>query len=271
MPFLSIDTLDDPLLDPYRHLKKTNLTRWSGVFIAEGIRLVERLLASRFETVSILVAETHVRRLPEAIPDSVAVYVAPLPVLEQLVGYQFHNGMLACGRRQAPIALEDWKIPRSGRSLIVGCPHTADPDNLGTIIRLSAGLGADGLLVGSASADPFSRRTLRISMGNAFLFPIRETTTFAEDLHRMRQAGFSLVASLLDPQAVPLAQCRRPERMVLMLGNESDGLPSELANLADQKVMIPMSGQIDSLNVGVAAGIMLHHFTQVAAPDTARQ
>jgi len=262
---IDLQSLDDPRLEPYRNLKRTNLTRWSGLFIAEGIRLVERLIQSDFQIASLLTADTHLRRVPEGIPDDVPVFVAPLAVLEQLVGYQFHNGMLACGYRKEPPAVEEWFADRTGPRLIVGCPHTADPDNLGTIIRIAAAFGADGLLVGNASADPFSRRTLRISMGNAFLLPIRETTSFLDDMQRMqRDFGYTVCASLLDPHAIPLARATRPERMLLLLGNEADGLPESLANASDQKIVIPMADQIDSLNVGVAAGIMLHHYTQVA-------
>ncbi len=265
MPFIPVESLDDPRLEPYRNLKKTNLTRWSGVFIAEGIRLVERLIQSDFQIASVLTAESHLRRVPETLPEEIPVFVAPLPIVEQLVGYQFHNGMLACGYRKTPPALAEWLPLSEAPRLIVGCPRTADPDNLGTIIRISAAFGADGLLVGTASADPFSRRTLRISMGNAFLMPIRETTTFEEDLQLLqKEMGYQVVASLLDPQAIPLARMSRPQRMVLLLGNEADGLPESISSLADQKVVIPMADQIDSLNVGIAAGIMLHHFTQVA-------
>ncbi|SFI08126.1 TrmH family RNA methyltransferase [Planctomicrobium piriforme] len=265
MPVVPIETLDDPQLDPYRQLKRSNLTRWSGLFIAEGVRLVERLLESDFEIVSILTAESHLRRLPAKVIEQLPVFVAPLAVVEQLVGFNFHNGMLACGRRKESPRVDEWLTSGDQPRLIVGCPHTADPDNLGTIIRISAALGADGVLVGSASADPFSRRTLRISMGNAFLLPLRETTAFADDLVRMqKEFGYSVFASLLDDAAVPLSQATRPKRMVLLLGNESDGLDTVLTNIADQKIVIPMADKIDSLNVGIAAGIMLHHFTQIA-------
>lgn len=269
MPVIPLESLDDPRLEPYRNLKATNLTRWSGLFVAEGIRLVERLIESDFQIASILVADSHLRRLPPTVPEDVPVFVAPLAALEPLVGYQFHNGMLACGYRKQSPAVDQWFANDGKPRLIVACPHTADPDNLGTIIRISAAFGADGLLVGNRSADPFCRRTLRISMGNAFLFPIRETTSFTDDLQRMRQEfGYSALASVLDEQAIALATAKRPARMILILGNEADGLPPEITELADQKIMIPMAEKIDSLNVGIAAGIMLHHYTQVAPPES---
>lgn len=265
MPLIPVESLDDPRLTPYRHLKRMNPTRWSNVFIAEGVRLVERLLESDFEVVSILAAETHLRRLPDDVIDSVPVFAAPLKMLEQVVGFQFHSGMLACGRRPAGVALEEWMPPVNQPALLVGCPETTDPDNLGTIMRISAAFGAAGLLVGSASADPFSRRTLRISMGNAFFLPIHQTFDFTTDLVRARdEFGFTVIASLLGPETIPLSQCKRPSRLLLLLGNEDHGLSPELAALADRRVTIPMADKVDSLNVGIAAGIFLHHLTMVA-------
>lgn len=265
MPEYSIDSIDDPRLEPYRNLKKTNLTRWEDHFIAEGIRLVERLLQSDFAVTSLLVSRQHRQRLPATVPEHVDIYVALPDLLNLIVGYRFHAGMLGCGRRKPPRPVDDWAPPRNQPALIVGCPHTADPDNLGSIIRVAAAFGADGLLVGSSSADPFSRRTLRISMGNAFFLPIQETTTFESDLVQLQTAhDFSVIASVLDPAAQPLAQAARPRRMILLLGNESEGLPESLIQHANLAIRIPMAERIDSLNVGVASGIMLHHFTQAA-------
>ncbi|WP_437224434.1 TrmH family RNA methyltransferase [Planctomicrobium sp. SH661] len=268
MPEILIESLDDPRLAPYRNLKRMNLTRWSGMFIAEGMRLVERLLESDFEVDSILVSEAHLRRLsPETIART-QVFIAPLKLLESIIGFQFHSGMLACGRRKQQVPLHDWLPPRPAPALIVGCPQTADPDNLGTIIRIAAAFGAQGIMTGKGAADPFSRRTLRISMGNAFYLPIYEAVDFQHEMQRMQQEfGFNVLASLLDPQAEPLAEIRRSHRTLLLLGNEDDGLAPELASLADQKVIIPMAEKIDSLNVGIAAGVMLYHLTQVAQPS----
>lgn len=268
MPLIPVESLDDPCLIPYRHLKRMNPTRWSDLFIAEGMRLVERLLESDFEVVSIFAAETHIRRLPDEVVESTPVYVAPLKLLEQVIGFQFHSGMLACGRRPGAKSLDEWMPQGNQPALLVGCPETSDPDNLGTIMRISAAFGAAGLLVGNASADPFSRRTLRISMGNAFFLPIYQTTDFAADLIRTRdEYGFTVMASLLGPDTIPLSQCRRPSRLLLLLGNEDHGLRPDLAALADQRVTIPMADKVDSLNVGIATGIFLHHLMMVAEEE----
>jgi tRNA G18 (ribose-2'-O)-methylase SpoU len=184
MPLVPIASLSDPRLDPYRSLKQTNLTRDSGRFIAEGKLVVERLLASRFQVDSVLLSE---RRLPLwesllRVGDS-PVYVVSEETARQLLGFHFHAGVLACGRRGPRFTVHDLLAALDTEPhLLVACPHMTDPDNLGSLIRVARALGVGGLLLGRGCCDPFSRRTLRVSMGNALELPIVESRDLADDL-----------------------------------------------------------------------------------------
>jgi tRNA G18 (ribose-2'-O)-methylase SpoU len=264
MPLVRIATIDDTRLAPYRNLKQTNLTRWSGRFIAEGRLVVERLLASDFPVESVLLSERRLEAWRELNPrDDVEVLVVPEELAAKLVGFQFHAGMMACGVRPNAPRLDE--LARADNALLVACPRMTDPDNLGGLIRLGRAFGAAGLLLGDGCADPFSRRTLRVSMGNAFELPILECADLASDLKRMRsEHGFQLSATVLAPGAEPLHAARRFPREVLLLGNEADGLEHCWIELSDRRLTIPMQEGCDSLNVTVAAGIFLHHLTSVA-------
>ena len=100
-----IDSLDDPRLDPYRNLKSTNRTRWSNQFIAEGLLVVERLLASDFEVVSVVATRKMERQVVPLVPKDCPLLLLEHTLAEQLVGYTFHAGVLACGvRRDEPDA-----------------------------------------------------------------------------------------------------------------------------------------------------------------------
>jgi tRNA G18 (ribose-2'-O)-methylase SpoU len=180
--------------------------------------------------------------------------------------------VIACGQRERPPRWDD-VLPRDpgAPALVVACPRTTDPDNLGGLIRLGAGFGVTAVALNEGCADPFSRRVLRVSMGNAFHLPIVDSDNLEGDLRYLRDKhGFRIAAAVLDDAAVPLARMSRPPRLVLLLGNEADGLEPKWVDLSDDKVVIPMADQTDSLNVTVAAGIMLHHFTQVAPSADAR-
>lgn len=262
MPRIDVESLDDPRVAMYRHLKSSNLLRDGRLFIAEGIRVVERLLESDYQVDSVLVAERRADEWTTRVPPKVPLYVVPQDVGEQLTGFNFHVGVLACGIRRPSSPLEA-SLPQPGQpGVLVVCPNCDNPENLGAIVRIASAFGVRGLLLGRQCSDPFSRRVLRVSMGTAFRFPIRESLDLKRDLLRLKcEEQFEVVATVLAPAAVPLRQFVPPPRVALLLGNESEGLQSEWLDLSDHLVTIPMHGGVDSLNVAIAAGIVLHHVT----------
>jgi len=258
MPREFINSIDDPRLQPFRNLKETNRTRWAGLFIAEGEKLVRRLLASDYPIESILLSDRFEARLAPLVPPDAPLWIVPDELVESLVGFNFHRGILACGRRKPDPTLEQL-APLGRRTTLIVCPNVQDPENLGGILRISAALGGDGVIVGTAAADPFSRRVLRVSMGAALRIPVRQSSNLASDLRQLAgPLGVQLAATVLDPTAEPLDQATRPERFALLLGSEGHGLPPEIVAQCQRNITIPMHGGTDSLNVAVAAGILLY-------------
>ncbi len=263
MPRIAIESLDDPRVRMYRHLKASNLLRDGRLFIAEGTKLVERLLASDFQTESVLIAERREAEWGPKVPPDVPLYVVPQEVGEQLTGFNFHVGVLACGIRQPDRLLDD-TLPRdTSRLTVVVCPNCDNPENLGAIIRIGSAFGIDALLLGRGCCDPFSRRVLRVSMGSALRLPIIESPDLERDVRRLREEWkLELIATVLDDTATPLSAATRSPRAGLLFGNEADGLDDHWLSLCDRRLTIPMRLGTDSLNVAIAAGIFLHHFTQ---------
>lgn len=264
MPLIPLTDLNDPRVEVYRNLKETNLTRWEGLFVAEGEKLVRRLLESNYEPLSILAGETYVDRLRDILLPELPVYVIPTRAIDDLIGFQFHRGLLACGRRKPALALNAILPKANTPWTCVICPDVTDPENLGAIIRISAAFGVNALLLGPRCGDPFSRRVLRVSMGTALKLPIVQSADLQTDLQQLKSAGVQLAATVLDPSAVLLHDYHRPARLGLMFGNEGDGLPSEVIAAADVKLTIPMQNGTDSLNVSVAAGVFLYYCTRQA-------
>ncbi|MCA9040603.1 MAG: RNA methyltransferase [Planctomycetaceae bacterium] len=263
MTEIFLDNLDDTRLEPYRDLKRTNRTRRAETFIAEGRFVVERLLASDYEVESVLVSEKKRHLFPEEYLDRAPLMVMPHSLMEELIGFNFHQGFLACGRRKQNVVAPS---PEQNQpSLLLACPHITDPDNLGTIMRLARAFGVDSLLVGEQSTDPFSRRVIRVSMGNIFFLPIITPTDFASALIQLKEeAGYDLVATVLNEEAESLMEQSRPAQMVLLFGNEAEGLDPRWLELADRQVTIPMDAGTDSLNVALSVGIFLYHYTRIA-------
>lgn len=266
MPHIAITDLADSRLDPYRDLTTKNLTRKSGLFIAEGEKVVERLIASDFVVDSLLVEPSLVARFSTRLPPETPIYLVSREQMVAIAGFHFHRGVLACGRRKP---LDAWRArlpPRDQPATIVVCPDVQDPTNLGSILRSSAAFGAAAVLAGPLTADPFSRRVLRVSMGAAFRVPIGECDDLADTLMWLRnEQACEIVATVCDPAVEDLARFHRPRRLAVLFGSEGHGLGQEWIDLCARKVTIPMSGATDSLNVSVAAAVTLYQVTRVPA------
>lgn len=263
MSRIPIDDLADPRLAPYRELNQRNLIRGSGLFIAEGDKVTERLIASRYPVDSLLAEEDQAARLAPRLPDQTPIYVVSRKLLEATIGFNFHRGVLACGRRlPGPTVAEVAGDDSASTATILVCPEVHDPTNLGSIIRTAAALGCQAMILGERSADPFSRRVLRVSMGAALQLPIVESNNLAVDLVALRNRGYSLAATVLDPAAQPLRTFLPPPKLAILLGSEGHGLTPEWLGLCDRRITIPMALGIDSLNVAVAAAVMLYHCTR---------
>ncbi len=259
-----IEDLENPLLDPYRELKRSNLTRWSKWFIAEGRRVVERLLDSNLQIFSVLLSEKRLEEVAPLILRDVPVLVVPHELCSQLVGFDFHTGVMACGLRPQKQRLGEWVAEMADQQLaefqtLVACPNTTLPDNLGSIFRLAAAFSVDGVIVGSQSADPYSRRSVRVSMGNLFQMHVFEPFQIIDELNLLKsRLGFRVIACHKSERSVAAHKYTWPQKSVLVLGNEAFGIPAEVLAICDAHIEIPIAAKIDSLNVSTAAALLMY-------------
>ncbi|HEV2296040.1 MAG TPA: RNA methyltransferase [Tepidisphaeraceae bacterium] len=262
MPIIPIDSLDDPRVALYRNLKDRELERRGRHFIAEGEHLTRRLLASDFPVDSVMLAERRVAEMAAIVPDHIPVYVTSQDLMNQILGLKFHSGVLACGRRKQRQTI-DQVVPRNAEHLtLVICPEISNVENIGTMLRIAAGFGADAMILGERCHDPFWRQSVRVSMGTIFRLPLVQSDDLQRDLRRLRQEwGVQLIAAVLDETAEPLASAQSGKRLGILFGSEAQGLGPQWVDSCDRRVTIPMKHGTDSLNVAVAAGIFLYHFT----------
>ncbi len=266
MPRIPILDLGDDRLAIYRDLKKTNLTRDQTRFVVEGDKLFERLLNSPFPVDSVLVTDRLEAAVTPLVPPDLPLYVVPEAEIERVVGYNFHRGVLACGLRRPWPEIEELARTAGAFATIVVCPRLDNPENLGAIARISDIFGIDAILTGSRCPDPLSRRVLRVSMGSALRVPVIGSGSLADDLDRLRRNHeFETAATVIDVDAEPIDAYRRRGRLALLLGCEGHGLESEWIARCDRRLTIPMRPGAESLNVAVAAGIVLYH---VSRPST---
>lgn len=269
-----IDVVDiedprDSRLDDFRDLnsidRRPDLPTGKGLVIAEGVLVVQRMLASRFTPRALLGTD---RRLTELAPDLAGVcgvpyYRVSAEVMAEVVGFHLNRGVLAAASR----------VPEPTVAELVGGARTIavlegvnDHENLGSIFRNGAGLGVDAVVFGQGCADPLYRRAVRVSMGHALLVPFARSAEWPADLTMLRERGFRLLAMTPDPRAEALSTAMakvRDEPVAVLVGAEGPGLSEQAMRASDLRVRIPMSRGTDSLNVATAAALAFYERTRL--------
>lgn len=260
---IDVDDPDDPRLDDFRDLnsvdRRPDLPSGKGLVIAEGVLVVQRMLASRFHPHALLGTERRFAELDDDLAGTdVPCYRASADVMARVVGFHLNRGVLAAARR----------VPEPGVAEVIDGARTVailegvnDHENLGSIFRNAAGLGVDAVVFGSGCADPLYRRAVRVSMGHALLVPYARASCWLAELATLRQNGFRLLA--MTPQAgacaLPEAMtAARDERVAVLVGAEGPGLTPATLRCSDVRVRIPMSRGTDSLNVATAAALAFY-------------
>jgi tRNA G18 (ribose-2'-O)-methylase SpoU len=263
MPVIPVSSIDDSRLRPYRDVTSSNSSREMGLFVVEGKTLVEELLASNFPAHSVLVERQYLARIKSCVDEETPLYVLDDGIVEKLVGFNFHRGMLACGHRRPAQSFAQALPLAEEPATVVICVGVQDPENLGGILRNCAAFGVDAVILGPNCTDAFSRRVLRVSMGASLRLPISESVDFSLDLARLRDDWlFDVIASVLRDDATTLDDALPSKRQALLFGNEAHGLKPEWIKACSRRVTLPMLCGTDSLNVAVASGIFLYHFTR---------
>ncbi len=257
-----IATLEAPELEPYRTMRRPLEHREKQIFVAEGVKVVQRLLESRFTVVSVLLPEkwlAEFRPLLEARPEDITVYVASDKAqLEQLTGFSMFQGVLAVGRIPRLPSLAEVLEASAPPRLWVAVDALTNAENLGALVRNCAAFGVQALLVGETSSSPFLRRAVRNSMGTIFRLPVVETASLARSLRELRARRMRCIAAHPHASGKTLARADFSHDCCIVLGSEGYGISPGVLEACDDAVAIPMAAGVDSLNVGSAGAVFLY-------------
>jgi len=258
---VAIDNLDLDELAPYRTMKRDGQHRKQRIFVAEGDKVVDRLLDSHFEVISVLLPDKRLESLGakmESRPEAIKVFTAERRLLESLTGFSMYQGVLAVGRVpdavSADAILERTPAPR----LLAAVEDLTNAENLGGMVRNCAGMGVDALVVGESCSSPYLRRAVRSSMGAIFKLPVVETPNLAHTLMEIRRRGVRIIAAHPHTHHSRLSRARLDLDCCIVFGSEGFGLSETILDLADEAMAIPMRNEVDSLNVASASAAFLH-------------
>jgi tRNA G18 (ribose-2'-O)-methylase SpoU len=225
----------------------------AGLFVAEGDLVAERALDAGCQPVAALVDIDRAPPLTERLLEHIDVFGAGDDLRRSITGFAVVHRIIAVFRRPPrPDAAS--LIAASSRLVVL--EGVDNPANVGSVVRNSAGLGWDGLVLDHTSADPLARRALRVAMGTAFALAHARTTDLIGVLTAAATtSSLTIVALSPAPESIDIAEVQLRAPYALMIGSERHGLSDELSQLAHLQVRIPMAAGVDSLNAAAAAAI----------------
>ena len=256
-----IESFDLPELQPYRTMRRQLEHREQGIFVAEGEKVVRRLLESRFSVVSVLLPEKWLRELGpllQARPEDIQVFVAEKALLETLTGFSMYQGLLAVGKIPPLPTLAEIVARSPKPRLLAAADGLSSAENLGALVRNCAAFTAQALIVGETCNSPFVRRAVRSSMGTVFQLPIVETASLVQALRDLRERGIRCLAAHPHVVGRTLSQVNFAGDCCVVFGSEGYGLSPAVLAACDEAAAIPMPATVDSLNVGSAAAVFLY-------------
>ncbi len=249
----------DPRVDDFRDLnsvdRRPDLPAGKGLVIAEGVLVAQRMLSSRFAPFALFGVERRRLELGADLDGAdVPFYRASAEVMAEVVGFHLNRGVLAAAYRPPSLSVDD---VLDGARTVAVLEGVNDHENIGSIFRNAAGLGADAVLFGKGTADPLYRRAVRVSMGHVLRVPFATIEDWP-NLNSLRDKGFQIIALTPDPAAQPLAVAMTGARVALLLGAEGPGLTERAMRQTDVRARIPMAPGTDSLNVATAAAMAFY-------------
>jgi tRNA G18 (ribose-2'-O)-methylase SpoU len=256
-----ITSFDLPELQPYRTMRRQHEHRQQGIFVAEGEKVVRRLLESSFGVISVLLPERWLRELEpllQARREEIRVFVAEKKLLETLTGFSMYQGLLAVGKVPPPVPLEK-VLSRSSRPyLLAAVDSLSSAENIGALVRNCAAFNVQALIIGETSSSPYLRRAVRSSMGAIFQLPIFESGSLVESLRQLRARGIRCLAAHPHADGRTLPQANLAGDCCIVFGSEGYGHSKATLAACDDAAAVPMPPTVDSLNVGSAAAVFLY-------------
>ncbi|WP_238915980.1 RNA methyltransferase [Clostridium sp. YIM B02555] len=249
-----IESKENSLFKNTKKLKERKNRNKTSKYIIEGFRLVQEAFKAKVHVDYLIVAEDAVNKidefLGEYINEEIKIYKIAANLFKELISTENPQGILAVINMNA-------RILNSDGDFYLLCDKLQDPGNLGTIIRTAHAAGVQGIILTKGTVDIYNEKTIRSTMGSIFYIPIHYDDENFSLVNELKEKGFNLVVTSLDTDK-NFFQADLRGKVLLTVGNEGNGVSSEVLDMAATKVKIPMPGNAESLNVAIAASVIMY-------------
>ncbi|MCW8894627.1 MAG: RNA methyltransferase [Sulfurimonas sp.] len=258
MNLIKIDETNRHELEIYHKLRENAFTE-DNSFIADSPKVVNILLQTDIHVKSILATSEYYEEFSELISkkDIPKLFVIDKKEMESIVGHKIHHNCMMHGIRPQETPLENL-----GDNIIM-LDDITSTENVGSIARSAAALGVNSYLLPRYAPHPYARRALRVSMGHIVKLHVHIYDDIFSTLEALKANGYRIFAAEVTENSKSLMSVGVPQKWVLLMGHEGKGLSQEVIDMCDEVVEIEMMDDVRSLNVGVAASIMMHRFKNI--------
>lgn len=255
-------SLQDPQLQPYRSLRRPEEHLVQGIFVAEGEKVVRRFLDSDWNVISLLLTQEWFEAILPAVKNArlagVDIYVGEKKLLETIVGFRLHQGIMAVGKVPVERSLQETVAILPSPHFLVALDGLVHAENVGVIVRNCAAFSVDEIIVSKTTASPYLRRAVRNSMGGIFKVPVAYVENLATSLDWLKN-NYNTRIIIADAHAEhAINDADFSGNICIVLGNEDAGVSEAVKSVANGRVRIPMHNSTDSLNVASASAVMLY-------------
>ena len=255
MRLIEIDETNKDEIEIYHRLRDKSFTH-DNSFIADSPKVVNILLGTEIEVKSILATQEYYDKHKELVQSRSIekLFVISKDEMQKIVGHKIHHNCMMHGIRVAQTSIEDL-----GDSIIM-LDEITSSENVGSIARSAAALGVGSYLLPRQAPHPYSRRSLRVSMGHISKLKYHIYEDIQKTIALLKSMGYKVCGAEITDESIPLMEFDIPKKWVLLMGHENKGLSSEVLDMCDSIVNIEMQEDVRSFNVAVAASIMMYQF-----------
>lgn len=253
-----VDDINDDRIRHYRSLRYTPKSHTEeNIFIAEGEKVVLRLLYAGWEPISIFCTEEYFEKyqseFTSAEVSGCIIYQAKKKLMQEIIGFAIHNGVMAMFAQPENIGLTELQSP------IIVLNKIVDSENTGAIIRNAVAFGLNSIIADEQSSSPWLRRAVRVSMGNIADMKVRLSNDIISDLKSLKSNGYSIISAEITDHSLPLDNIIMPDKYCIIFGSEGDGISPEILELSDSIIHIPINPKVNSINVAATSAVFFHH------------
>ncbi len=256
---IQINSTKNPLIKQIKSLYRKKERRDKGLFIVEGIKIIEEIIDKGYPFRNIVYTDSLLknsdgREMFSKIDNIKNLIHVPENVFKEISDTESPQGILAVVNIEIN-KIDDLNINQT--KILLYLDRVQDPGNMGTIIRTADAFDVDGIIISEGCVDPYNPKVARATMGSIFRVPLYFVDNGIFEIKKLKSKGINIYSSSLIA-SVDIDKVDFKKNAVVVIGNESSGVSSEIYDLSDKLIKIPMLGDSESLNAGVAASIIMY-------------